>query len=85
MFMGPLLACVILALLRVRVRPSMMILGMLAGPCAGGVAVYLKVYSLWVGPTTALVAFAVPLIASLIAPTPKPVAGELGALARDNA
>ena len=85
MFIGPLLACVILSLLRLRVHGSMMILGLIAGPCAGGVAVYFKIYSLWIGPTTALVAFAVPLLASLLAPTPKPLADASGAVAADNA
>lgn len=75
MFAGPLLACVVLSLLRLRVHPSMMILGMLAGPCAGGLAVYFKLYSLWVGPTTALVSFAVPLIAFVILPTRERAAG----------
>ena len=67
-FLGPLLACVTLSLVRIPIRTSSMNAGMLAGTFAGLFVVWTvgawKISSLWVAPSAAAISFGVPLIAA---------------------
>lgn len=60
-FLGPLLACVVLAVTRLPIRPWSTIAGMIAGTVAGWIVVASDVYVLWVAPTAAAVSFGIPL------------------------
>jgi len=58
-FLGPLLACMMISLSRLSVGPRGMIGGMLAGSVAGWGVTFSPASSLWVAPAAALVALAV--------------------------
>lgn len=65
-FSGPLLACLVLSVTQLTIRPWSLIVGMIAGSAAGWTAVYFDVYVLWVAPATAVVSFGIPLIVAAI-------------------
>lgn len=67
-FVGPLLACIVLSILPTRVRPMVMMIGMFAGAITGWLVIASGVFALWVAPAAALVSFAIPLIAAALAP-----------------
>ncbi|MGC1275109.1 MAG: hypothetical protein WBC44_15505 [Planctomycetaceae bacterium] len=63
-FLGPLLACVVLSVTRIAVRPWSMVVGMIAGSVVGWIVVASNVYVLWVAPAAAAISFAAPLLVS---------------------
>lgn len=58
---GPLFACVLLAVTRLRLAPTAVLIGFVLGPVAGWIVAYSPVISLWIGP----ISFAVSMTASL--------------------
>ncbi len=58
LFLGPLLACMVLAVLAVRVNSKMLAVSMVLGLLTGGFVIFKGASSLWVAP----VAFSVSLI-----------------------
>lgn len=62
LFVGPLLACVILSSVRTLVPAWSMLVGMLFGVLAGAIVIQMNVHALWVSPTTFTVAILIPLV-----------------------
>jgi SSS family transporter len=71
-FLGPLLACVVLSVTQVRASAAAMMTGMIAGTLAGGLVIASGVYILWVAPAAAVIAFAVPLISAMTRSSAQP-------------
>lgn len=65
-FSGPLLACLVLSVTRLAIRPWSLIAGMIAGSVAGWTAVASDLYVLWVAPAAAGVSFGIPLAVTAI-------------------
>jgi Na+/proline symporter len=71
-FLGPLLACVVLSVTQVRASAAAMMTGMIAGTLAGWLVIASGVYILWVAPAAAVIAFAVPLISAMTRSSAQP-------------
>jgi len=61
-FLGPMLACMMLAAGTARVRPRVLLVGMLLGAAAGAAVALTPASSFWVGPAGFLVALLVPVL-----------------------
>ncbi len=64
-FLGPLLVCIVLAVMQLRVSSRSVIAGMVAGTLIGWVVIGSGVYILWVAPSAALVSLLIPLTSLL--------------------
>jgi solute:Na+ symporter, SSS family len=64
LFVGPLLVCVVLSMVSLRVSAWSVMLGMIAGAAAGVAVIWSGAYGLWVAPATASIALAIPLLAT---------------------
>jgi len=63
-FLGPMLACMMLAAGAIRVRPPVLLGGMLVGAAAGTAVAFTAASSYWVGPAGFLVALLIPVLDS---------------------
>ncbi|MEZ5277028.1 MAG: hypothetical protein R3F07_11660 [Opitutaceae bacterium] len=66
LFLGPMLACMILAITKIRITPRAMLTGMACGTAAGGVVVASPAAGMWVSPVAFVSSLLVPLAAATL-------------------
>lgn len=71
-FLGPMLACMIMAITKIRVSGGIVLLGMVCGVLVGGVVAFSSASGMWVSPAAFAVSIVVPIVMGLFLQSPKP-------------